>query len=195
MARAWGTPPYVMARWAHFARPLWTYDRPSTRRSLRNNSASFAASRSMECLATTRSCPASPMRCMSSAGREIQSSIAFERSSTDPAGNSQPFSPCRTSSGIPAMYVVSTGRLSANASMSATGSPSAKLGRTSARDASNSARTASLLIQPVMRTLSPSPHLATRSSIRPRIGPSPANTKGNRIPFEARRATAAIKSS
>ena len=51
------------------------------------------------------------------------------------------------------MMVVMTGRPTARASMITTGNPSAKLGRTSARDAKSSSRTSVDDIHPVMRTI------------------------------------------
>lgn len=82
----------------------------------------------------------------------MSSTIASASASLEPAGTSQPLSPACTSSGMPAMYVDNTGRPSANASMITVGSPSAKLGSTSARAASSSRCTCSPSIQPVMRT-------------------------------------------
>src|SRR5581483_276658 len=99
---------------------------------LRNRSASLPTSLWIECRWTTRVWPALPIFSRSGTEAVRLCSIALARSSTEPAGKSQPVSPGTTSSGIPAIYVVSTGRRSAIASMITTGKPSAKLGSTRA---------------------------------------------------------------
>ena len=75
--------------------------------------------------------------------------MASTKGSTAPAGTSQPDFIGSTSSGIPAMYVLTTGRPSAKDSMITTGSPSAKLGSTSAREATTCFCTSAPLAQPV----------------------------------------------
>ena len=72
-----------------------------------------------------------------------------------------PMPPGTESSGIPPMYVLSTGRPNAKASMITIGRPSAKLGSTSARELRISRRTCSPLIHPVIRTRSSIPRRRT----------------------------------
>ena len=75
------------------------------------------------------------------------------------------------------MYVLMTGRWRANDSMMATGSPSAKLGRTSARERRISSRTRSASSQPVMCTLSSRSCSAMSRSMGRRNGPSPTRNQ------------------
>jgi len=146
-------------------------------------------------LKATRSRAASPMRARVSAGVARQSIIACARASTSPAGTSHPFSPCCTSSGMPAMKVVITGRRKAIASMMTTGSPSAKLGRTRARAARISSRTRSPATQPVMLTFGPRPSASIRASTSARISPSPASTSSSGRPDAITRRAASSSSS
>lgn len=103
------------------------------------------------------------------------SSMASTKRSTAPAGTSQPdFPPGPAPGSPPAMYVLTTGRPRAKASMITTGKPSAKLGRMMARAPSTCFWTSAPLAQPVMlATESPRWCSAIKASIGWRSSPSP----------------------
>src|SRR5262245_14994867 len=155
---------------------------------------SWAASRFASCRARTRSAPAWPIRVRSSAGVRSNRRTASAVASTFPAGTSHPFSPDSTSSGTPAMYVPTTGRPIAIASIMATGKFSAKLGMTRPRAVRRCSRTWALLCQPANSTRSVSPSRLTSASSAGRSGPSPANTIRNSAPASRTLASAWIKS-
>ena len=76
----------------------------------KNRFTSFLAPMSILCRSATRAAPARPIR-SSSAGAAVRASaMASTSGSTAPAGTSQPLTPGSTSSGIPATYVLITGR-------------------------------------------------------------------------------------
>ncbi len=136
----------------------------------------------MLCCAITRRCPASPIVLRSVLDNDRHRSMEAISSCMEPAGNSQPVSSGTTSSGMPAIYVLSTGRRSAMASMITTGRPSAKLGSTRARAARISVRTALLSIHPVIRMQCSRPCCLISRSSSGRNGPSPARTSSMRRP-------------
>ena len=119
--------------------------------------------------------------------------MARSSASTEPGGISQPLTPSTTSSGIPAICVAITGRCIASASISTTGSPSLRLGSTSARARASSLRTTSLPHQPSRRRPSPSP-ASSRSAVERGAGRRRSASARSACPRSCRRRTASISS-
>ena len=119
--------------------------------------------------------------------------MAMTKASTDPAGISHPHS-LSTSSGMPAIADAITGRPMASASISTTGRPSAKLGRTKALARTRYARMSSADLLPGSVTQSAKPFAriaASRSGLR---SPSPMMVRVNRSPSFTSRSQASISS-
>ncbi len=166
--------------------------RPSGRRPSSdpsNRRRSQAASRGRANSATTFARPARPIAA-ARPGSRARASIARASPAPSPGATRRPDTPSSTSSGTPAMRVVTTGRPVAIASISTTGTPSAKEGRTSMSATPSVSATPLWDRYPVKATRSPSPSAAARASRAGRSGPSPTSVARSPGWSDARRASA-----